>query len=145
VQGFGFRVESTSKYNYKPYKIIYAMRNFKNLDVWKEGRILTKDIYCLTKALPDDEKFGLTSQIKRCVISIPANIAEGSAKDSQKDFGRFLQISLGSCFELESHLILCSDLDLINESEISPILENIQLLQKKIYSLLQYVNLQAKA
>ena len=61
------------------------MRNFKELEVWKEGRILSKDIYLLTKTLPDDEKFGLISQIKRCVISIPANIAEGAAKNSQKD------------------------------------------------------------
>ena len=86
------------------------MRNFKELEVWKESRTLAKDIYILTKSLPDDEKFGLASQIKRCSISIPANIAEGSAKDSQKDFARFLQISLGSCFELESHLILSQDL-----------------------------------
>lgn len=86
------------------------MRNFKELEIWKESRVLTKDIYLLTNSLPQDEKFGLISQIRRCVISIPSNIAEGAAKDSQKDFLRYLQISLGSCFELESHLILCIDL-----------------------------------
>jgi four helix bundle protein len=62
------------------------MRNFKELEVWKDGRVLVKEVYLLTKSLPDEEKFGLTSQIKRCSISITANIAEGSAKDSQKDF-----------------------------------------------------------
>ena len=62
------------------------MRNFKELEVWKEGRILAKDIYLLSNTLPQDEKYGLISQIKRCVISIPSNIAEGCAKDSQKDF-----------------------------------------------------------
>ncbi len=116
------------------------MRNFKELEVWKEGRILSKDIYLLTKTLPDDEKFGLISQIKRCVISIPANIAEGAAKNSQKDFARFLQISLGSCFELESHLILCMDLEIINNLETIGNLKNIQQLQKKIYSLIKYVS-----
>lgn len=91
------------------------MRNFKELDVWKESRVLTKDIYLLTDFLPKDEKFGLISQIRRGVISVSSNIAEGSAKDSQKDFLRYLQISLGSCFELESHLILCVDLGLLPE------------------------------
>lgn len=62
------------------------MRNFKELDIWKESRVLAKQIYLLSNDLPQDEKFGLTSQIRRCVISIPTNIAEGAAKDSQKDF-----------------------------------------------------------
>ena len=118
------------------------MRNFKELEVWKEARILSKDIYLLTKSLPDDEKFGLNSQIKRCVISIAANIAEGSGKDSQKDFVRFLEISLGSCFELESHLILCIDLELLNNDKTKAQIENIERLQKRISSLIKYVKTQ---
>lgn len=118
------------------------MRNFKDLEVWKEGRTLVKDIYLLTESLPNDEKFGLTSQIKRCVISIPANIAEGCAKDSQKDFARYLQISLGSCFELESHLILSQDLKIINIEKTVICLENIQRLQRRISSLLKYISAQ---
>jgi four helix bundle protein len=89
------------------------MQNFKELDIWKESRILVKDLYLLTNYLPQEEKFGLISQIRRCVISIPSNIAECSAKDSQKDFLRYLQISLGSSFELETHLLLCVDLELL--------------------------------
>jgi len=119
------------------------MRNFKELEVWKEGRVLVKDVYLLTKSLPEDEKFGLTSQIKRCVISIPSNIAEGSAKDSQKDFARFLQISLGSSFELESHLILSLDLEIINIEKTVICLENIQRLQRRISSFIKYINAQA--
>ena len=118
------------------------MRNFKELEVWQEGRILAKEIYILSKSLPDNEKFGLISQIKRCSISIPANIAEGSAKDSQKDFARFLQISLGSCFELESHLILCQDLEIIDTKHSEACLENIQRLQKRITSFIKYINSQ---
>lgn len=116
------------------------MRNFKDLDIWKESRVLTKSIYLLTKSLPSDEKFGMISQIKRCVTSIPSNIAESSAKESDRDFARYLQISLGSCFELESHLILCADLEIIDETKASESLVNIQQLQKKIYSFIKYVN-----
>jgi four helix bundle protein len=90
------------------------MINFKETEVWKESRVLAKEIYLLTNSLPQEEKFGLISQIRRCVISIPSNIAEGAAKDSQKDFLRYLEISLGSSFELESHLLLCADLELLS-------------------------------
>jgi len=121
------------------------MRNFKSLEVWKEGRTLAKDIYLLSRNLLEDEKFGLVSQIKRCVVSIPSNIAEGSAKESKKDFGRFLQISLGSCFELESHLILCSDLEMLDEQDVSETLKKIEILQKRIYSLIKYINGAGKA
>ena len=115
------------------------MRKFKELEIWKESRILTKDIYILTNHLPQEEKFGLTSQIRRCVISIPANIAEGAAKDSQKDFLRYLQISLGSSFELESHLILCVDLEFLNNEITEVHLHTIERLQKSIASLIKYV------
>lgn len=119
------------------------MRNFKELDVWKEGRLLAKETYLLTRSLPEEEKFGLTSQIRRCVVSIPSNIAEGAAKESQKDFARFLQISLGSCFELESHFILCSDLEFVPNKEIIPYLNKTTQLQKRIYSFIKYLNNQA--
>lgn len=118
------------------------MRNFKELEVWKEARVLTKDIYLLTNDLQQDEKFGLISQIRRCVISIPANIAEGSAKDSQKDFLRYLQISLGSSFELESHLILCVDLEFFNQETVESHLQNNNRLQKRLLSFMKYVKTQ---
>ena len=114
------------------------MRNFRELEVWKEARKLVKDVYLITKLLPDEEKYGLTSQINRCAVSIPANIAEGSAKYSQKDFVRFLQISRGSAYELESHLILGSDLDFIDAKTGSMIIRDIQLLQKRIAALIKY-------
>ena len=94
------------------------MRNFRELDIWNLSRELVKEIYFLMKIMPDEEKYGLTSQIKRSVISIPSNIAEGCAKKSNKDFSRFLEISLGSCYELETQLILCTDVDLIPEKKL---------------------------
>lgn len=114
------------------------MRNFRELEVWKDARVLVKEIYTLTNSLPDSERYGLVSQINRCAVSIPANIAEGSAKYSQKDFVRFLQISLGSSYELETHVILCQDLDFISTDISSPVIKNIQSLQKRISSLIKY-------
>ncbi len=116
------------------------MRNFRELEVWQDARKLVKDSYQLSKQLPDSEKYGLVSQINRCAVSIPANIAEGCAKYSQKDFVRFLQISLGSTFELETHVILCTDLQLVGPKESTLIIEKIQLLQKRISSLIKYNN-----
>jgi len=112
------------------------MRDFRKLDVWKDSIILVKRIYELIEVLPEKEKFGLKSQISRCVTSIPANIAEGCAKDSQKDFVRFLQISLGSAFELETHLIICFELSYLKENK--ELVEEIQTLQKRINALIKY-------
>lgn len=114
------------------------MRNFKELEVWKIARTLVKEIYQLTASFPVDEKFGLTSQIRRCSISIAANIAEGSAKESLKDFTRFLEISQGSCFELESHILLANDLGFIDVSNYEFYQNEITLLQKKLYNFIKY-------
>jgi len=116
------------------------MRNFRDLEVWKDARKLVKEIYGITNQLPDTEKYGLSSQLNRCSISIAANIAEGSAKYSNKDFVRYLQISLGSAYELESHIILCEDLGFIRTENSSPIIEKTQILQKRIASLIKYNN-----
>lgn len=112
------------------------MRNFRDLEVWQDARKLVKTIYELIEVLPKSENFGLKSQISRCVISIPANIAEGCAKDSQKDFVRFLQISMGSAFELETHLIICSDLSYFELDD--DLLAEIHKLQKRINALIKY-------
>lgn len=112
------------------------MRSFRDLEIWNESIQLVKKVYRLVENLPDSEKFGLKSQISRSVVSIPANIAEGCAKDSQKDFVRFLQISLGSAFELETHLVICEGLEYIDNFE--DVIEDIQTLQKRINTLIKY-------
>ncbi len=85
------------------------MHNYKDLIVWQKARVLVKDVYSLVAIFPYDEKFGISSQMKRSVISISSNIAEGAGRSSDKDFMRFLDIANGSAFELESqffyHLI----------------------------------------
>jgi four helix bundle protein len=116
------------------------MRNFRDLDIWKEARKQTKDIYLLMKLMPEDEKFGLTSQIKRCSVSIPSNIAEGSSRKSNKDFSRFLEISLGSCYEVETQLVLCSDLEYLCEKKVEVHIEQIQILERRISAFMNYLS-----
>ena len=85
------------------------MRNFRELNIWKDSLLLAREIYKLTKGLPTEEKFGLVSQINRAAVSIPSNTAEGCSRSSDKDFKRFLELALGSAYELETQLILMND------------------------------------
>jgi S23 ribosomal protein. len=82
------------------------MRNFRNLEIWKEGITLVKLIYKLANELPNEEKYGLRSQITRAAVSVPSNIAEGCSRNSEVEFKRFLEIAIGSLFELETQLVL---------------------------------------
>jgi len=87
------------------------MKDFKRLKVWQQGMEITLLCYELVRAFPKEEKYGLISQITRFASSIPANIAEGSSRKSDKEYAHFLQISLGSCFELETHILLAEVLN----------------------------------
>jgi four helix bundle protein len=100
--------------------------NFRELKIWKDSMNLTKNVYALTPQLPDEEKFGLKSQLNRCTVSIPSNIAEGSGRTSNKEFNHFLNISLSSSYELETQLILLNDLFNIDLNEILTELHNLQ-------------------
>ncbi|MBU2018346.1 MAG: four helix bundle protein [Bacteroidetes bacterium] len=100
--------------------------NFRELEVWKESFHLVKEIYIMTSTLPDSEKFGLISQIRRCAVSIPSNIAEGSGRTTDKDFLNFLSMSLSSAYELETQLLLLADLFAIEIDEVFPKLQSIQ-------------------
>lgn len=86
------------------------VENFKQLLVWQKSIELVKEIYCITATLPEEEKFGLISQMRRSSISVPSNIAEGSRRKTSKDFLQFLYISDGSCSELETQLIIGREL-----------------------------------
>ncbi len=86
------------------------MKSFKELKVWCKSHELTLEIYQASKVFPDEERYGLTSQIRRSAASVPANIAEGCGKNGDPEFARYLQISMGSASETEYHLILARDL-----------------------------------
>jgi four helix bundle protein len=89
------------------------VQSFKNLKVWEKAHVLTLDVYKSSKPFPRDEIYGLTSQMRRSAASIGANIAEGSCRKGDCEFGRFLQIAMGSASELEYHLLLARDLELL--------------------------------
>lgn len=103
--------------------------NFRELNIWKNGMKIVKSTYQISKGLPSDEKFGLISQIQRCSVSIPSNIAEGSGRSTEKDFAKFINISLSSSYELETQLILINDL---YNLEIEVLIKDINELQKMI-------------
>jgi len=91
----------------------------------------------LIAKFPVDERYGLSSQIKRCSVSIPSNIAEGSGRSSDLDFCRFLKISLGSSYELETQVILALDLQLLNEQQFEIVSKNISEVQKMLHGLIK--------
>lgn len=113
------------------------MRDFRTLNIWQDGMEMVKEIYGIIDTLPLHEKYGLSSQLSRAAISIPSNIAEGCSRSSQKDFNRFLEIALGSAFELETQILILVDLDLINKNKIKGLNEQLHKLQKQISSLMK--------
>jgi four helix bundle protein len=96
-------------------------QNFRGLKVWQLGMQLAEDIYRLSRDFPKQEIYGLTSQIQRAAVSIPANIAEGHARASTKDFLRYLAIAQGSLAELETHLLLAERLNYLTPAQTGPI------------------------
>jgi four helix bundle protein len=106
------------------------MRNFRKLNIWILGMEIVKDIYLLTKDLPAYEQYELTNQIRRAAISIPSNIAEGSSRKTNPDFARFLEIALGSSFELETQLLITNELNYFKVEQTSDVLNKISILQK---------------
>jgi four helix bundle protein len=112
------------------------MKNFKKLKVWQKGMSIVVGAYQLAKQLPREERFALTLQITKAAVSIPANIAEGSAKTSSLDYKRFLEISLGSAYELETHLLVTEmlhyDEDVLRASLLKDVDEEQKMLQSFI-------------
>ena len=91
------------------------MRDFRQLRVWEKAHSLTLEIYRVTKTFPREEVYGLTSQLRRASTSIPANIAEGFGRGSNAELARFLQIAMGSASQVEYHILLASDLNLLSK------------------------------
>lgn len=103
--------------------------NYKNLKIWNLGIEIVDEVYKLTDTFPKEEKFGLISQISRCSISIPSNIAEGSSR-TDKSFSHFIDIALGSSFELETQLIIAFKRNYINKEQLKILEEKIAEFQK---------------
>jgi four helix bundle protein len=114
------------------------MRNFKELEIWKLGMEIAKAVYRLSARLPKEERYGLISQITRAGVSIPSNIAEGSAKSSEREFKHYLETALGSAFELETQLLIISELNM-SKSNCDDLINEIQKEQRMIGSFISSV------
>lgn len=106
------------------------MNNYKTLKIWQKAVDLAVKVYKSTENFPKEEKFGLISQIRRSVVSIPSNIAEGSGRNSDKEFKNFLGYSHGSTFELETQLIIANKVGFIEDIQFSTIQKDIIEIQK---------------
>ncbi|MFB9052860.1 four helix bundle protein [Formosa undariae] len=113
--------------------------NHKDLDVWKESMVLVTQIYQVTNHFPKSEVYGLTSQMRRCAVSIPSNIAEGSGRNGFKELHRFIGIAMGSASELETQVLIAIQLEFI-EKEAAELLElQIESVKKLLVGYKNYV------
>ena len=110
----------------------------KDLDVWKKSIQFVKRVYEITSKFPDDEKYGLTNQMRRCAVSIPSNIAEGAGRNSKKEFKQFLYISLGSISELETQLIISSKLNYLKDKSL---LDELNEIRKMLFGLIKSIKI----
>lgn len=121
------------------------MKNFRELRIWRKGMDLVKQVYLTARQLPDEERFGLRSQITRAAVSIPSNIAEGSSRQSDPDYKRFLEMSLGSAFELETQILIIQELALIpNPESLTPLIAELQDEQRMINGLISTLSKSSK-
>jgi len=114
-----------------------SKHNFRKLEIWIQSMNIVKEVYEIIATFPMDERFGLKSQMSRCAVSVPSNIAEGSSRSSIKEFSHFLDVALGSSFELETQLIITQDLFQINNELV---IEKCQNLQRMIIGFKQKIN-----
>lgn len=112
--------------------------NYTDLEVWKYSRSLVKIVYMLTKSFPKEEIYGLTNQIRRSVISVPSNIAEGIGRQSNKETIHFLYIAKGSLQEVETQLYVSFDLEYISEEELKNTLEKVISSKKLLNGFINY-------
>ena len=115
------------------------MHNFKELVVWQESHAFVLEIYTTTRKFPKEEVFGITNQLRRASVSIEANIAEGAGRSTPNDFMRFIDMSNGSSFEVETLLLLCKDLAYLSEEENEQLLHKLDEIQKMLYKLREHL------
>ena len=107
------------------------MRDFRNLTVWQKSVEFARDIYRITEQFPDKEKYGLCSQLQRAAVSIPSNIAEGSSRRTSIEFARFLDIAIGSAFEVETQLIISNQIGYLKNETFEKLLAELTIIQKQ--------------
>jgi four helix bundle protein len=115
------------------------MRPHENLDVWKKAIDFVVELYKATDRFPKDERFGLTSQLRRAAVSIPANIAEGAGRKSHKEFAHFLSNSQGSASEVETELLISSRLNYVEESSYQALRSSLDEIGRMLTGLCQHL------
>jgi four helix bundle protein len=115
------------------------MRNFRKLQIWNDGIDQVVSVYSITRLFPSEEKFGLCSQMQRASVSIPSNIAEGCSRNSDLEFKRFLEIAMGSAFELETQTIIAEKLGYISNEQLLKEIGSLDGLQKQINGLISKI------
>ncbi len=111
------------------------MHNVKELKIWSKSMDLAVQVYELSAKFPSDERFGLTSQTRRCAVSLPSNISEGAGRNTKGEFKQFLGIANGSAYELQTQIIIANKLNFIDEKSTNEILEVIDEIPKMNYKL----------
>jgi four helix bundle protein len=117
-----------------------AMKTHRDLDVWKNSVEFVTQIYKITRLFPKEELYGITNQIRRAAVSIPSNIAEGAARNHEKEFIQFLYIALASGSEVETQLIISKNLNYINVNQFNDLLSRLTVIQKMLQGLIRSLN-----
>lgn len=112
-------------------------RSYRGLLVWQQAMALARDSYRLTRALPREERYGLSSQMCRAAVSVPANIAEGSGRGTRRDFTNFLRVAQGSLRELETYLRLLPSVHLATPNQVKPLLQQVDSVGRLLNRLIQ--------
>lgn len=116
------------------------MRNYRDLLVWQKAMNFVNEIYYHTKSFPDEERYGLTLQLRKCSISLPSNMAEGYGRKSTQDYLRFLKIANGSLFELQTQLEIARNLEFLNEENFLRLFELSREIERMLSSLIKKIN-----
>lgn len=115
------------------------MSSYKGLIVWQKAMGVAEQIYLLTKKMPKEEQYGITNQMRRAAVSIPSNIAEGYERHTDPEYKRFLSIAKGSASELETQLLLCERIELLETNDIKNVLELLTEIEKMLYVMIRKI------
>ena len=110
-------------------------RSYQDLDVWRDGIGLVRDVYLLTHSWPSDERFGLVSQVRRAAVSVPSNIAEGWGRHKKGEFDQFLRYARGSLFEVDTQLLIAVEVGIAHARDIDALRERVDVLSRRLGAL----------
>ena len=116
------------------------MRNFRKYNIWIDSVDFVTETYSLCRSFPSHEKYGLANQLQRASVSIASNIAEGAARESEKEFAHFLQVSLGSAYEVETQLVIAHKLSYISDTQLNNQIPKLHSIEKRLTEIIKRLN-----